>query len=354
MKKIRVGFVGAGRMGQCAHLKNYVTLPDCEVVAIAELRTNLAHKVAMRYGISRVYSNHKEMLEKENLDAIVASQPFTIHGQLIPELLSAHIPVFIEKPLASSVETGQKIVEAISKSGTWVMVGYHKRSDPATMFAKSEIEKLKASGEIGRVSYIRILMPPGDWIASGFSDLIQTEEEYPHLKSDPQPSEMDKATFDNYIKFVNYYIHQVNLMRYLLGESYRVSYADPSGILLIGQSVSGVTCCIEMAPYQTTIDWQESVMVAFQRGWVKVELPAPLTCNRPGSVEIFKDPGKGIQPTKLIPQLPWIHAMRQQAINFVRAVRGEIPPTCTAEEALEDLIIAKQYLDLLTKNKKGE
>lgn len=48
------------------------------------------------------------MLEKEKLDAIVASQPFTTHGQLIPELLAAGIPIFIEKPLASSIEIGKK------------------------------------------------------------------------------------------------------------------------------------------------------------------------------------------------------------------------------------------------------
>ena len=44
-KKVRIGFVGVGSMGQCAHLKNYATLPECEVAAIAELRQDLAKKV---------------------------------------------------------------------------------------------------------------------------------------------------------------------------------------------------------------------------------------------------------------------------------------------------------------------
>ena len=52
-------------------------------------------------------------------------------------------------------------------SGTWAMIAYHKRSDPATMFAKAEIDKLKQSGELGKLRYVRITMPPGDWIASG-------------------------------------------------------------------------------------------------------------------------------------------------------------------------------------------
>jgi predicted dehydrogenase len=138
----------------------------------------------------------------------------------------------------------------------------------------------------------------------------------------------------------------VNLMRYLLGEPYSVTYADPSGVLLAGQSASGVACVLEMSPYQTTIDWQESALVAFEKGWVKLELPAPLASNRPGRVEIFRDPGNGQTPQTIVPQLPWVHAMRQQAINFVKAVRGEAKPLCESAEALEDLKIARQYIRL--------
>ncbi len=50
MATVKIGFVGVGRMGQCAHLKNYVTIPGCEVVAIAELREELGRRVAARYG----------------------------------------------------------------------------------------------------------------------------------------------------------------------------------------------------------------------------------------------------------------------------------------------------------------
>jgi hypothetical protein len=61
-------------------------------------------------------------------------------------------------------------------------------------------------------------------------------------------------------------------------------------------------------------------------------------------VTIYRDPEKGTAPQRVEPQLPWVGAMRQQAINFVRAVRGEIPPMCDAAEALEDLRLARDYL----------
>lgn len=137
-KCVRIGFVGVGGMGQCAHLRNYAVLPDCKVAAIAEVREQTAAKVAQRYGVPKVYKSHQEMLENEALDGIVASQPFTRHGILLPELIQSGKPIFIEKPLSSTLDSGEKILQCLQGSDTWVMVGYHKRSDPASMFAKAD------------------------------------------------------------------------------------------------------------------------------------------------------------------------------------------------------------------------
>lgn len=345
-KKVRIGFVGVGGMGQGAHLRNYVMVPECEVVAIAEVKQELAKKVAAKWGVPKVYASHEEMLAREQLDGIVASQPFTRHGTLIPELLKAGKPVLTEKPIAGSVEMGQKIVAAAKANQTWMMIGYHKRSDPATMFAKAEIDRLKRTGELGKLTYIRILMPAGDWVANGFNQNLWTKEDAPGPQWDAPASDMDKATNEAYTAFVNYYIHQVNLMRHLLGETWHVTYADKAGVLLAGESASGVTCCIEMSPYVTTIDWQESALVCFQHGWVKLELPAPLAFTRPGKVEIFRDPGDKTTPKTEIPQLPWVHAMWQQATNFVAAVAGQRPTMCPAEDALEDIKLAREYIRL--------
>ena len=346
-EKTRIGFVGVGGMGQCAHLRNYPAIEDCEVVAIAELRPAMARRVAQRYDVPAVYGSWEDMVARENLDAIVASQPFTRHGILVPELLKTGKPVFTEKPLAGSVEVGRRILAAVEASGTFLMVGYHKRSDPASMYALAEVERLRESGELGKVKYVRSLMPAGDWIAEGFRDLIRGDDgEAPKLGFDPPASDMDEETYGAYTGFVNYNIHQVNLLRYFLGESYQVKYADPSGVLFAGESESGVACTIEMSPYATTVDWQESVFIAFERGYVKVELPAPVASNRPGQVEILRDPGDGATPETVVPTLPWIHAMRQQATNYVAAVRGEREPMCGAADALKDLEVAREYIRL--------
>ena len=348
-RKVRIGFVGVGNMGQCAHLKNYVTLSDCEVVAIAELRPDLAQRVARKYGIPRVYPNADAMLANESLDGIVAAQQFVRHGQVITPLYGAGLPILTEKPIASSVSVGAQMLAALQAGGSWHMVGYHKRSDPATMAARQYIDQFKQSGEIGRLRYVRILMPAGDWIAGGFNDLLQTSESVPFSELDPGAPDMDKDTYQRYIAFVNYYIHQVNLMRHLLGEPYHMAYAEPSQVVLAVRSDSGVAGIIEMSPYQTTLGWQESALIAFEHGYIKLELPTPLASNQPGRVEIFRDPGNGKTPETVVPVLPPVHAMRQQAINYVRAIKGEMKPMCEAAEAVEDLRVAREYFTLLGK-----
>jgi predicted dehydrogenase len=347
-KKVRLAFAGVGGMGQAAHLRNYATLrDDCEVVALAELRPLLAQAVSRKYGVPKIYGTIAELLASEKVDGIVASQPFTRHGVLVPQLAQAGVPIFTEKPIAASVAVGERIVAAVEKSGTWHMVGYHKRSDPATEYAKRTIDEFKQSGELGRLKYVRVSMPPGDWIAAGWNDNLHTTDQMPPLELDPKPQDMDEATIKDYEAFVNYYIHQVNLMRFLVGESYKVSYADPAKVLLVAHSASGVPCTIEMAAYSTTLDWQETALVGFEHGYVKLSLPAPLAYNRPGTVEILKDPGKGVVPVTLHPQMPWVHAMRNQALNFIKAVRGEAPAPCLAPEALEDIRVAREYIRLL-------
>ena len=110
---------------------------------------------------------------------------------------------------------------------------------------------------------------------------------------------------------------------------------------------SGLAGAIEMAPYSTTVDWREQALVAFEKGFVRLELPAPLASNRPGKVTILRDPGEDKDAETVVPRLPWVDAMYQQSVNFVKAIEGESTPLCEAEEALEDLKIARDYIRTL-------
>ncbi len=166
------------------------------------------------------------------------------------------------------------------------------------------------------------------------------------LHLDVLPSYFDKATVSKYVGFVNYYIHQVNAMRFLFGEPYKLTFADKGETILVAESDSGVCGVIETAPYSNSIDWQETYFVSFERGYVKIDLPAPLAPQQPGRVFIMRDKNPEIPPLTEV-TLPKVSAMRNQAKNFVLAVKGEKTAPCVSKEALEDLKIARDYINML-------
>lgn len=345
----RLAFIGAGSMGQSAHLRNYAHLPDCEVVALCETNEPFGRAVARRYEIPAFYTDFTRMIETEKPDGVVAILPYRLHHVLLPRLFEHRIPVFIEKPIADTVAHGELVLDALEKSGSWLMVGYHKRNDPATRYVKSLIDELRSSGEFGAMTYVRILLSQGDWTVNGF-DVRISPDDVPGATAGaaakPTPEDPD---FD---KFINVYVHQINMFHHLLGEPYHIGYADPTGRVFVGQSDAGVPCTFEMKPYRVTGDYHEEVLICFEKGYVKLRIPAPLAYNRAGSVEVYRDPGDGVTPERAIPQMPWEHAFHRQARNFVAAVAGAEEPMCQAREALEDLKVAEEYFRVFraTKN----
>ena len=352
MEDKRIAFIGAGMMGQRAHLEQYASWPDCRIVALAEPRRGLAAEVAARYGIPQVFQDHRALLDHVDVDGFVCIQPYAHHRSILPDIYKTGKPVITEKPLALSVEAGTELVALAAASGAQHMVGYHKRSDPAMEYAIRVIREWQGSGSFGSMTYIRATMPPGDWTWNGFAGLLTSREAYPAMVlEDPAimtcfNPEQAKA----YDTFVNYYIHQVNAIRFLLGCDYQVDFADQAGHLLIGHGFQGTSVVLEMAPWQNSLDWQESYLVCFEKGSVLIELPAPLASQQAGRVRIMRDNGSG-QPGWEIPMLPALSAMRSQARHFLDLVGGTSDAPCRAPEALKDLELARDYILMHTKRR---
>jgi predicted dehydrogenase len=338
--KVRIGFVGAGFMGQLAHIRSYALLnEECELVALAEPRQRTAELVAARYGIGRVYRDHRELLESEKLDGIVAAQRYTYHATLLPELYPHVAHLFTEKPLALTAATGDRLARLASESGCIHMLGYQRRSDPATVEAKRTVDAWKASGELGGLRYLRICYSDGDWIANAHAGLIDAGEQPPPFPAEEPPAELaaDDEALWALSTGVDELVHPLHLLRHFLGERYRLVFVHVSGRLYTFESESGVPLTIEVSPYRVTVGFDEELLVAFERGYVRL-CPAPsLAINRAGRLEIYSDAGGGAMPKRVAPQLPWIDPMQAQAANFLRVCRGEIPPPTDAAEGAEDL-----------------
>lgn len=340
---VRLGFVGAGFMGQLAHLSRYVTLPQCDVVAIADPRTATVERVAQRYGIPQTYRDPYEMLEHESIDALVCIQPFRNHCEILPRLFGCAPFIFIEKPLALGVSAGEMLVEAAERSATTVMVGYHKRCDPATVEASDRIARYRTTGELGQPTGLRITIPEGDWVAGASSRLIDEGDrpEGPPQLYEPLPTVFPPDVAKEYDLFVNYFVHQLNLARMLAHEELEVTFADPTGRVLLLAGVSTRTpVVLELTPYSVSNGWREHAIAMFERGFVRLDLPAPLATNISGTVTVFDDAAASNRSTITSSGPTSIDAMTMQALRFVAVARGEVSPPCDAQCALVDLRLA--------------
>jgi predicted dehydrogenase len=341
---VRIGCIGAGFMGQLAHLRNFTTIEDCTVVALAEPRERLRERVAARCEIEETYPDHEALLENADVDAAVAIQHYSHHHAIVPDVLEAGLPVFTEKPLARSVESGEELARAAEDAGVPYMVGYMKRADPGMVRAKSIVDRWRDSGEYGDLRFVRMTVPHGNWTGNAEAELVTTDESPPDtMPADPLPGEFDEEAASRFDEVINYYIHQFNALRYVLGEGYDVVHADPTGSLTTIESESGLPGTLEMRPYDTTSDWQESLLVGFDNAYVRVELQPPLAHHRASDVEVMTAPPEGEQETTR-PAMPNVSSMRAQAKTFCEVVRGERDPPSDARDAVEDLRIAREYV----------
>ncbi|HJN19279.1 MAG TPA: Gfo/Idh/MocA family oxidoreductase [Armatimonadota bacterium] len=346
-RKIRIGFVGAGYMGQKAHLDNFVTIPDCEVVALAEGRSQTAEIVASKYGIPNTYSDHRAMVENEELDAVVAIMGYHLHHAVVPDLLEAGLHVLTEKPICIRTDTAREMAELADKKGVVYYVGYMKRSAPATQTAVEKIREWKQNGRFGQMKYLRAAMPPGDWTfhIEGPVSGGDAPPAYDGGVPEALPEWLDAETQQTYNAFVNYYIHQVNLIRYLLGEDYKVTYVDPARAMLAGVSDSGVSVVLEMQGYGLTAGWEETYRAIFSDAKIDLSIPSPMARQRGGEVEIFR--GKDCQSVEspvVLPLWPFL----EQARHFVRCVQGKEEPWSSPWDAVKDLEVSEQFAKLLS------
>jgi predicted dehydrogenase len=247
-----------------------------------------------------------------------------------------------------SVKAGEALAKAASQAGSRHMVGYHKLSDPATTCVKQTMDEWRQSGRMGKLKYIRMLvtMAVNDWGCNGFIGVLDGGDPRPALETEPPLSGFSAPAATEYLNIVNNYIHQINLMHYFLNEPYKVTYADKTGVVMAVESASGVPGVFELEPYRTTVEWDEFILIAFEKGYIKLALPTPMAVNRAGTVEIYSDPGDSQMPQRISPVMPWVHAMRQQAINFVQVCQGRMAPPCNVNEAVNDLKVVDEYIRL--------
>jgi len=146
MKRIRIGFVGSGGAAKL-HARNLAIFSEVEFAAFSDTDRETAQASAKEFG-GKTYRKYDEMIEKEKLDAVYICTPPMVRIEPIEMASKRGLHIFLEKPLATSLEEGKKIVRAVRKAGVNFQVGYQSRFQPAVKRAKDII----ASGSMGSIT----------------------------------------------------------------------------------------------------------------------------------------------------------------------------------------------------------
>lgn len=164
MEKIRIGIIGCGFIAN-AHYIGYKSNRDCEVVAVADISEEAAVNFAKKYGIGNWYASVKDMIGKEDIDAVSICTPHIKRVEVVREVASAGKHILVEKPLATTVDEALAMIDITSKAKVKFMVGFVTRFSAPNKEAKDLVD-IGAIGRVIGVSSFRLgSIPWSDWYA---------------------------------------------------------------------------------------------------------------------------------------------------------------------------------------------
>lgn len=139
-QKAKIAFVGCGGHATSALYPCIPMIEEFELVAVCDLKEELARRNARNYGALRYYTDLKTMLQKEQLDGVATSGPPQMHCEVGKLCLEAGLPIFVEKPSAISYREACELAELAEKKSLWASVAYMKRYFTCYNIVKSIVE----------------------------------------------------------------------------------------------------------------------------------------------------------------------------------------------------------------------
>lgn len=189
MKKLNVGIIGAGRIGQ-VHAKSITYhIPQAKIVAISDIYYEGAKRVAESLGIPNAYEDYHQILNNPEIDAVLICSSTDTHADIAVEAAEAGKHIFCEKPVDLTVAKIKKVIAAVEKAGVKLQIGFNRRYDHN--FA--EIKRLANDGKLGKLQTIKI------------------------TSRDPEPPSIDYVKVSGGI-FLDMTVHDFDMARFIGGE----------------------------------------------------------------------------------------------------------------------------------------
>ena len=250
MDKVRVGLIGIGGMGGC-HFYNYEKIPNAELVAVCDVRENVAKEKVGDRNI-KIYTDYNKMIKNEKLDMIDICTPSFLHADMAVKLLKKGYHVLCEKPMTLNTRDAKRVTFVANEAEKNFMVAHVVRFMGPYTYLRKVIET-KELGRLIRLEMKRISsIPTWSW-----EDWMRDEKLSGGVVTDLS-------------------IHDLDFVQSIMGmpdkiDAYRYQMTNNNDTVVTNMLYDGdilVSC--EGTWYNTPIPFDASFLAVFQNGYVEL------------------------------------------------------------------------------------
>lgn len=155
---ITLGIIGCGKVTETFHLPSLKQLPNVEVASLSDVDKVNLDRAAELYRIDNRYEDPYELISRPEIEAVAVCAPSEHHFALGMAVLSSGKHLFIEKPVALTLEESGELIKKAGESSAKAFAGFNLRFHRNVRKAKEIIE----NGELGTVKLVRTAMTVND------------------------------------------------------------------------------------------------------------------------------------------------------------------------------------------------
>ena len=148
---VRLGFVGCGALATAVHLRNAGRIPGVSVMALADPAPTARERAARLAPGAACLESADELLARDDVDAVVVASPSLTHGTLARLVLGAGKHLYLEKPVATSLDDAKGLASSTERAGVVAAVGFNRRFHPLVLAAREHLDR----GELGPIAEVR-------------------------------------------------------------------------------------------------------------------------------------------------------------------------------------------------------
>src|SRR5437899_5813174 len=349
--RLRVGVVGCGLIAQVMHLHYLRELHDLfQVSALCDLSRTVVDRVGESYGVDRRFTDWTQLLE-EPLDAVMVLTSGS-HEPIAVAAAQAGRHVFIEKPIALSETEGQAIIAAGKKAGVRLMVGYMKRYDPAVERMTEELRDVKPL----RFARSTTAEYPLKWYVAHYpivrgSDIDAKTAAGLEADDEARVTAAIQLT-DPVLRYayrhslLDSMIHDINLMRGLLGEPSRLRFAS------VAQE--GISLFLDFPKSAAAMHWvnltdgvalyRQEFAFFYPERRATLVFPSPFLRSAPVELVLEGGSQEGPRSWRTVETLSFQSAFKRELLEFYACITQEREPRTTAEDAVRDVALCQAII----------